>query len=187
MTAPGQPIDPSLEEELERDPGATRPVVVTFTEPQSPDDLRRLELYTSSEEASTVAYGELGGEAIRTLARRDDVAGISGAPVLPAPPSASAAEPGPARQGTEKIAPDLAMQLELGPDRPHAVIVTFRDPPGPGAMAELGLLEGSPTTGSGSLDAEAIRELAARDDVLQISWSAPPRLLGSAPSNLERS
>jgi hypothetical protein len=44
-------------------------------------------------------------------------------------------------------------------------------------MADVGLLQGGPTTGAGSLDAQAIKRLAERPDVIQISWTRPPRLL----------
>jgi hypothetical protein len=170
------PIDEALEEELRRHPGHAIPVAVTFTGSCSAEELDQLGLYPGDSGDASVGYGELDAEAIRLLSEREDVVAISSTTVPPAPTPPTEPEPSPSR-GADKISPDLAMELDLQPGATLPVVVTFREPPGDETMADLGLLQGGPTTGAGSFDAEAIHRLAERPDVILISWTRPPRLL----------
>jgi hypothetical protein len=174
VTSSDRPIDPALDEQIGDHPDRKVPVVVVFTQPRSPEELDELGLYAASPGPSPIAYGEQDGPAIRALGERDDVATVSAAPVLPARPDPDEAPPS-ATSG--KISSDLAMQLYLQPAASQLVIVTFSSPPGTDAMVDLGLSEAGPTMGSGTLEPAAIRRLAERPDVLQVSWSPPPRLL----------
>jgi hypothetical protein len=167
-------IDPALQHQVREEPTRKVAAVVTFTQPVSPDELDTLGLYSSDGAASPIGFGELDAAGLVRLQQRSDLAGISGAPVLPARAERAAAS-APAR--SNRIRPDLAIRLERFPSTPQPVIVTFSTPPGTEAMAELGLLEGAPTTGAGSLTAEAVEALAERPDVIEIAWSAPPRIM----------
>jgi hypothetical protein len=174
MTPSEPPVEPALDQQLRDRPDQSTPVVVVFTEPRSPEELQDLDLYAGGPGASSIAYGELNEPAIRALEARNDIAKISGIPVLPArPPEDAHLQPPLSR----KIAPDLALQLDRHPGASQHVIVTFGDPPGSDAMDDLGLLEAGPTIGAGKLNPTAIHQLAERGDVLLISWSAPPELL----------
>jgi hypothetical protein len=174
MTSSERPVDPMLDEQIRSHPDQSTPVAVVFTKALSPEELQGLGLYAGGSGASSIAYGELDGAAIRALEGREDIARISSVPVLPARPAGDAPEPPPS---SRKIAPDLAMQLARYPEASQHVIVTFGDPPGSEAMDDLGLLEAGPTIGAGKLSPTAIRELAERSDVALVSWSAPPVLL----------
>jgi hypothetical protein len=174
VTSSEPPLDPVLDEQVRSRPDQQVPVVVVFTEPRSPEELKGLGLYAGSPGPSSIAYGQLDGVAIRAMADRADVASVSSIPVLPTRP----AEYQPARPPESgKIASDLAMQLYLQPGAPRLVIVTFSSPPGPDTMIDLGLTEAGPTMGTGTLEPAAIHRLAERPDVVRVSWSSPPRLL----------
>lgn len=91
------------------------------------------------------------------------------------PPNLPEDEPasGPA---SGKVDPDLAMQLDLASGAAQRVVVTFREPPGADAIADLGLLPAGPNMAVGTLEPAAIQRLAERPDVVRVSWSPPPRL-----------
>lgn len=85
--------------------------------------------------------------------------------------------PGPAQvvPADPKIEASLANELLMRPGEALPVLVTFRVPPAPQALAGLGLSAiGDGVIAMGTLDPTAIRVLAARDDVLTIAYQTPP-------------
>jgi hypothetical protein len=174
VTSSEGPVGPELDEQIRRRPNQPMPVVVVFAGPRSPEELEELGLHAGSPGASSIGYGELDGPAIRALEGREDVTSISETLMMPARPD----QDEPARHPVSgKFTPNLLMQLDTEPGASQQVIVTFSEPPGAEAMADLGLLETDPTIGTGNLDPAAIHRLAERPDVLRVSWSPPAHLV----------
>lgn len=79
----------------------------------------------------------------------------------------------------DKLDPELKLLLLTPPAEPIPIDVTFTGALSPGELAALGLSSAGGAMATGEVTADAIRSLAARDDVVWISRR--PELYPSSP------
>jgi hypothetical protein len=154
-------IDAALAEKIKRGVPEIN-VEIQFSTPPPAAQLQSLGLKSQG----NLAWGMLSREKIQAIATVPQVVAIR-LSQRSAEPKATSVE--------QRIGPGLALDLQVRPQGPHRVIVTFRQPPK--TLPAIKDLSVRGTSGDGYLSREEIEALAKRDDVLTIELFPEVKLL----------